>query len=55
MKYMMFDTQIVYKLPQYTRIQFDSYKDGGISELSKVHQHPPTKLLKKSKKMIFID
>ena len=52
-QFMMAGMQIVHKVQMHTMFQFVSYKDGGIEARQKVHEHPPTKLIQKSKKVQF--
>ncbi len=52
-QFMMVDTRIVHKLRLYSRFQFDFYRDGGMGAYLKVHKHPPTKLLQRSRKVQF--
>ena len=53
MQFMMAGIQIVHKLQVHTMFQFVGYKDGGMEARQKVHEHPPTKLFKKSKRVQF--
>ncbi len=54
MEFMIVGTLIVHKLRLYTRFQFDGYRDNGMGVHQKVHEHPPTKLLQRSRKVQFV-